>query len=235
MLASNKPQMGGTSPALSLGLHTLEIASISKMKTSSNLTSKRRPFVGHGANLSLLFATISASFFAAPPSLAIESCNPLQVAPYPSSCQVVINSKRWEISTVSDSFDMGTDVAGFDLTDSENAPWWGSVNTAINFASAVGWGLGFPNNSGFTGPTFAYNFPDGFEVGTVIGRVAASSQNSNIYVDGGGTGVVTNFAYARAVDVPGPLPFLGIAVALGISRRLRKRVARNTGSSLQNP
>lgn len=127
-------------------------------------------------------------------------------------------------------------------------PWWNSQTDAEAFASAVGTNLGLPNAgtsyfpSGF-GPYFAWEKSWNYGPGGYYASDAAMVDNvGNVYSmhSSGpyiGPADVVTWAQATLVpaagsaNVPGPLPAVGLAVAFGFSRQLRKRIK----ASASNP
>ncbi|KEF40667.1 MAG: hypothetical protein ER33_15805 [Cyanobium sp. CACIAM 14] len=123
-------------------------------------------------------------------------------------------------------------------------PWWGPGGgplspadiRAISFASAVADGLGLPNTGGDPfGPIFSYsadvNFPsnnNGRAVTTVGTVTSVYAANGTVYA----------YALARPVGgpvtsgVPAPLPVCGAGVALGWSRRLRRRIREGRSTTI---
>ncbi len=107
------------------------------------------------------------------------------------------------------------------LANGGEMPWWGSSILAQQFATIVGSSLGYPNSDG-EGPYFAYN-----------GNVSSwySSIFSSSVKQANGISPLAFRYYATATlhvspptAVPAPLPFLGVAAAFGMSRRLRQRL-----------
>ena len=111
-------------------------------------------------------------------------------------------------------------------------PWWDNQALAVQFATAVGSGLGTPNGNG-RGALFGFNNTPAFNCGgggsQPTGQICSAYFNSS-------TVLIDNFAvgtrvWAQATElVPGPLPALGVAAAFGFSRKLRKRI--NAGANL---
>lgn len=105
------------------------------------------------------------------------------------------------------------------LANGGEMPWWGSSILAQQFATIVGSSLGYPNDD-IEGPYFAYN-----------GNVSSwYSIGSSIEQENGLNPLAFRY-YATATlhvspptAVPAPLPFLGVAAAFGMSRRLRQRL-----------
>ena len=104
-------------------------------------------------------------------------------------------------------------------------PWFGSQGLARDFATAVGNQLGVGELG--QGPLFAYSTFSLF--GTVVTTVnAVNALGLTISPVPILAGASNNYAVAREVPVPGPLPLMGAGIAFGFSRRLRSRIQRST-------
>lgn len=101
-------------------------------------------------------------------------------------------------------------------------PWWGSESLATDFASAVQYSLGSPNNH--ASPFFGFYL---YGTSTLV-MCSWSTGTWPIWCGGVGTHWVVTWAQATTTSVPGPLPLFGVAAALGYSRKLRKRINRST-------
>jgi hypothetical protein len=110
-------------------------------------------------------------------------------------------------------------------------PWWGSESSAIAFASAVGSKLGLPNNNSgvFEGPTFAYQVGS-FGFGTYgldVQNFVPLATDCCVIVRGQYFSSVSSYAVVAdqaPQDIPAPLPIIGVPVAFGLSRQLRRRM-----------
>ena len=113
-------------------------------------------------------------------------------------------------------------------------PWWGSADDAREFASAVGPNLGLPLFPG--GPLFGYG-----QLDDMVSVMYYNSSNQTIdecpnncvavWVNTATWAEATLVPAAGSVNVPGPLPAVGLAVAFGFSRKLRKRIKLHKGTS----
>jgi hypothetical protein len=98
-----------------------------------------------------------------------------------------------------------------------------SPNTAysIVISGTSGAGLGvFSMGTGYT-ESLGFDFLNntGTSSGTVLSPIAITSSWNNPT-----QGNVATFGMTIGVDVPGPIPFLGVAAAFGCSRQLRRRI-----------
>lgn len=131
---------------------------------------------------------------------------------------VNVGGQTYNIETLSGSYDSNASLL-------QSQPWWNSAPIAADFASAVGTGLGLPNNNGTIGPYFsAFDFSGLFNL---IVYSDSAGQVSGILTDNS-----TQYSYAVTTSaVPGPLPILGAFAAFGFSRKLRKRIQLNTSAA----
>ncbi len=104
-------------------------------------------------------------------------------------------------------------------------PWWGSDSLATEFASAVQYSLGSPNDH--ASPFFGFYL---YGTSTLVTCSWSASVDDTwpIWCGGVGTHLVVTWAQATTTSVPGPLPLFGVAAALDYSRKLRKRINRST-------
>lgn len=144
---------------------------------------------------------------------------------------VNVNGQNYEVSTFTGSYN--DNISKFDSAANGGVmPWYGSQTDADAFASAVGANLGMfygkPNYG--QGPFYAYALLNPTTVELVYNDGSAGSA---------ATGVLNTRVWAQAAlvpaagsaNVPGPLPAVGLAVAFGFSRQLRKRIK----ASASNP
>lgn len=118
-------------------------------------------------------------------------------------------------------------------------PWWGDQAAANIFAVASGPGLGpvFDNLGPFFAwelddsvPSFVFVSMDAFCNGAPCFGSYGSADTAFSFVPSGPAGSPDAsgvFPWATATAVPGPLPILGAAAALGYSSKLRKRINRS--------
>lgn len=155
---------------------------------------------------------------------------------------VTVNSQDWEVTTFYGSYN--DNVSKFETAANGGVmPWWGSSADADAFATAVGSGLGFPNQPAFIiplGPLFAYDAPAYYLGGFTVVSSAVVERPWGLVTDVVGPLLASwpmHWAQATLVpaggsaNVPGPLPALGLAAAFGFSRQLRKRIKASSNSS----
>ena len=161
-------------------------------------------------------------------SLAVvASSAALSLAPSPaeaSTSQVTVNGTTYDVTTFTGTYNANN--AKFNtLANNGLMPWWGNESLAEQFAAAVGTSLGTPVGGSF-GPSFARTIQNaGFAV-YVNGEVFSppnSVFNYSFTINDSGTYATATLAPPPA-DVPGPLPLFGAAAAIGMSRRLRRRI-----------
>jgi hypothetical protein len=134
---------------------------------------------------------------------------------------VTVNSQQWDVTTFTGSYNNNTALI-------QSQVWWNNFDLAGQFATAVFTNLGTPNSipsgstAGPAGPFFAFTEANG---GSVINaRVYSDTSKSVINRPLSPNSGANVWAQAYLVNVPGPLPALGAAVAFGFSRKLRKRI-----------
>jgi hypothetical protein len=137
-------------------------------------------------------------------------------------------------------------------------PWWGSEGYAMYFAELVGISLGRPGWVGgknlpganylsrftmYYGSFFAfirargdYDFVRYEAIGSFSNSYALELASGGLGLQEGSTGSEPCCVWAQATlvppaKVPGPLPAVGLPVAFGFSRQLRKRIK----ASASNP
>jgi hypothetical protein len=146
---------------------------------------------------------------------------------------VNVNGQDWDVTTFT-----GTIARNYSKFASPTSggvmPWWDDTSGSLarQFSDLVGLELGFPNDPSLgsdyarVGPLFAIGVP-----GPLIhSSVFSSKYNKSIWLASSPNRSHT-FAQvtpASSAAVPGPLPALGAAAAFGHSRKLRKRINRNT-------
>ena len=153
---------------------------------------------------------------------------------------VTVGGQDWDVTTFTGSYN--DNVSKFATSANGGVmPWFGwpleTGNLARSFAVAVGNSFGamnltdYPNSLGGygVGPFFAYSvdsiharaYPESSLTAFVLGnfQVHTYAQATLIGPTGG------------TASVPGPLPILGLVVAFGFSRKLRKRIKLQKGTS----
>ena len=137
---------------------------------------------------------------------------------------VNVNGQNWNVTTFNGS------VANLPKFASPPAPgmmpWWSNESLAIQFATAVGAGLGLPNIGGLYGPFFGWA-DSGTGGGTGKRTAVYDSDYASIdtNINASSTQASSVWAQAELVPpVPGPIPALGATAAFGFSRKLRKRI-----------
>jgi hypothetical protein len=115
-------------------------------------------------------------------------------------------------------------------------PWWNNINLAGTFTAAVSSSLGDE------GPYFAFETdPTAFGGVGVINQLIYNSSHPMTIFGAGKAGIGPGYGgpqagwaqatpYTSPAAAPGPLPALGAAAAFGYSRKLRKRIKRNTNT-----
>ena len=170
--------------------------------------------VGHFASIAALAALTTAMIDAGGSKAAIFN----------------IGGQDYDVTTFSGSYN--SDTSRFNTPANGGVmPWWGNSGLAQQFATAVGNSMGLV--LGTQGPFFAYELTSSGSV-RKYGYDSTSTPNVNISLvnsNYGGT-IAPGTYYAQASLVapsaaaaPGPLPVMGAAVAFGMSRRLRRRIA----------
>ena len=155
---------------------------------------------------------------------------------------IAVGLDQWSVTTFTGSYN--DNIGLFNPT---YMPWWGNDNLAKDFATALGSQILTPNFGYLFGPTFAFadtlqtsdpSDPVGYPAGALVtdgwlycadpvgscqpGPQGEIGHGSYFTYDQDSAG---DGGYAKAVHVPGPLPFLGAGAAFGWSRRLRRRIA----------
>ena len=140
---------------------------------------------------------------------------------------VTVNSLKYDVTTFNGTYNANTSQFAT-AANGGVMPWWGSSSLASQFATTVGTSLGNPNFSSSLGPYFAYS-QTGSQIQYWRTNSMGSTQNvTNIFNN---TIMTNTWAIASLAPVTGPLPALGAAAAFGLSRKLRKRIKINKGSS----
>jgi len=151
---------------------------------------------------------------------------------------VTVNSQDWEVTTFTGSY--ASSSSKFETAANGGVmPWWGSSTNAQAFATAVGSGLGLPNFSAY-GPFFGFAPPSGSATLLPGNAFSFDPHNGPTLFRIQNVTTVRTWAQATLVpaggpanaDVPGPLPALGLAVAFGFSRQLRKRIKASSNSNI---
>ncbi len=91
-------------------------------------------------------------------------------------------------------------------------PWWGDKASAIDFATAIGVDLGYPNNSGSLGPSFAHNLIGSVVRGKAYSDVGLYTNDAN--VDTSNSYAIIMPASAAVPEIDGALiPQVGLLLA----------------------
>jgi hypothetical protein len=146
---------------------------------------------------------------------------------------VTVGGQDWDVTTFTGSYIVNTSKFGLPPAPGV-MPWWGSASLAQQFVAATGGNLGSPpQTQGFSAPFFGYE--QDVNVPTVTWAYSYFSGgpfpiNADPITDEP-TWAQATLLTPPAAPVPGPLPALGAAAAFGFSRKLRKRIKINKGSS----
>jgi hypothetical protein len=174
---------------------------------------------------------------------AQAACDPASPA---NTCRVTVGGLQYDVTTFTGSYNSNT--SKFATPPAPGVmPWWGSQSVAIEFATAVGDGLGAPNGGSTPdGPYFAYeydpNYNDGFGPSPAVllsfrSNAAIPPAVISAYYPPGGSAAWAQASLVSppAAPAPGPLPLFGAAAAFGFSRKLRRRiqVARKPLATIQ--
>jgi len=143
-----------------------------------------------------------------------------------------ISDDEWSFRTVFDSTISGLDV---------NTPATGAVNYTVQIVSASpispifrsvaidsahsGTGVRVDKAiSGLLPSPYLSSIEGSMDIGPLGGQFVNVTDTYTVASTGGLNSF--NNAYTQLVEVPGPMPLLGVAAAFGCSRKLRKRIAR---------
>jgi hypothetical protein len=147
------------------------------------------------------------------------------------TCRVTVGGLEYDVTYFTGNYNNNQNKFGLPPAPGV-MPWWGSSSTALDFATAVGDGLGAPTNDNPpNGPYFAYQLSSVGALPTV--RFAFRSNGANPiaittadadYNNLGPWAQAVLVPPTRSASVPGPLPLLGAGAAFGWSRQLRKRI-----------
>ena len=147
---------------------------------------------------------------------------------------VNVNGQDWDVTTFTGTYNDNPSKFAT-AANGGVMPWWGNSSLAYDFALAVRSSLGYwhPNDYPDNGPDFAYGYDDTQHGHELPGWWWNGNFN---FVGSSGQRTFDNTVWAQVAPassaaVPGPLPALGAAAAFGFSRKLRKRIKINKGSS----
>jgi len=146
---------------------------------------------------------------------------------------VTVGGQDWDVTTFTGNYIVNTSKFGLPPAPGV-MPWWGSASLAQQFVAATGGNLGSPpQTQGFSAPFFGYE--QDVNVPTVTWAYSYFSGgpfpiNADPITDEP-TWAQATLLTPPAAPVPVPLPALGAAAAFGFSRKLRKRIKINKGSS----
>ena len=166
---------------------------------------------------------LSAALFSITASLAL----PLLSGTPASAITVTIGSTNYDVDVFFDSYN--NQSIKFQAP---TMPWWGlgdSGSLAAAFATQVYDQLGAGPESGY-GPVFAYE-PIMTDIAGVVQKIDDPMAQKDVAFT---TGASVRYAFVRfpvsspPSSVPGPLPVLGVAAAMGWSRRIRRRITAST-------
>ena len=142
---------------------------------------------------------------------------------------VTVNSVQYDVTTFTGSYN--DNISKFNTAANGGVmPWWGDLQKAVDFASAVGFSLSQDQNSQLGCPTCGPLFPIAINPNGQGAYFESGSNNVSTYngPQADTTPPTANFTWAQATiyTVPGPgsLPLFGAGAAFGFSRKLRKRI-----------
>jgi hypothetical protein len=170
------------------------------------------------------------------PALGVALAMGVLTAGQAQAFVVTVGGQDWDVTTFTGTYI--ANISNFATPANGGVmPWWNNSNQslAISFATAVGSGLGFPHD-GVVGPLFGYStlHPEPNIVNFIAFAALPDLPPFTFDVSLEQQTVPITWAQATPVNdtpVPGPLPALGAAAAFGFSRKLRKRLKINKGSS----
>lgn len=151
-------------------------------------------------------------------------------APEAQAIVVNVGGNNYDVTTFTGDYDSNS--ARFNTID---MPWWVGRFTATAFASAVATGLGLPNAFGIGGPYFAYSVSNGSVDAKGFDSTIARAQDFYPFTYLSSTFAILSppqLLFSSSSAVPGPLPLVGAAAAIGWSRRLRCRLGAGRRSGL---
>ncbi len=169
-----------------------------------------------------LGAAVALAALSLSPGSAQAAC--AQVTPA-GTCRVTVGGLQYDVTTFTGSYNGNT--SKFAQPPAPGVmPWWGGLNLANQFATAVGNGFGIVRHLQGFGPFFDYSFSG---PGAVFAEVFIPGPNIVLSGQSFSAGDSSS-VWAQAtpvtqdVSVPGPLPLFGAGAAFGFSRKLRKRI-----------
>ncbi|MFN9623298.1 MAG: hypothetical protein ACK587_10780 [Cyanobacteriota bacterium] len=137
----------------------------------------------------------------------------------PASAVVVyVGGNSYDVTTLNTTYEASTNL--FQGPPTGMMPWWGNDLLASEFAAQVYDSLGSGWDADY-GPVFAH----GQSVGQVLGLAQSITDPLDQIDVTPATNTTVTYAIATS-PVPGPLPLVGAAAALGWSRQLKKRMEK---------
>ena len=167
------------------------------------------------------------------PALGVALAMGVLTAGQAQAFVVTVGGQDWDVTTFTGNYNVNTSKFGLPPAPGV-MPWWGSFSLAREFALATRENLGSPpQTQGHNAPFFGYeqdvNVPNLTWVYSYFSG-GPFPINADPITDEP-TWAQATLLTPPAAPVPGPLPALGVAAAFGFSRKLRKRIKINNGSS----
>jgi len=148
------------------------------------------------------------------------------------TCRVTVGGLEYDVTYFTGNYNLNQNKFGLPPAPGV-MPWWGNSSTALDFATAVGDGLGAPTKDNPpNGPYFAYQLSSIGTLPTVrfalrsngANPIAITTAEADYNNPGPWAQAVLVPPTTRPASVPGPLPLFGAGAAFGFSRQLRKRI-----------
>jgi len=171
----------------------------------------------------------------AKPALGVALAMGALTAGQAQAVVVNVDGQDWDVTTFSGGYYENS--SKFETPANGGVmPWWNNINLAGKFTAAVSSSLGDE------GPYFAFETdPTAFGGVGVINQLIYNSSHPMTIFGAGKAGIGPGYGgpqagwaqatpYTSPAAAPGPLPALGAAAAFGYSRKLRKRIKRNTNT-----
>ena len=149
-------------------------------------------------------------------ALAVISLSPQEAR----ALVVTVNSTQYDVTTFTGNYNKSS--SRFSIS---SMPWYGNTTLADNFATAVGAGLGYVNDSLNNSPYFATSRDsDKVYLSYTYRNDPSGSYRGAIWRS-------ETYYWAEAVAVPGPVPILGIPVVVAYCRKLKQRIKARRDTS----